>query len=255
MDEFELNPELGQHFLVDKKAIRKVISEAKLSKEDMVIEIGAGKGAFTEELAEKSKEVLAFEIDDKLRHFLDKITEEHENLQIIYGDAFKFSWKGYNKLISNPPYALAEPLIRKAVDENIEELTLIVGENFKDVVLENRSKAGIVVNLFFNFKPIEKIGKESFSPRPRVDSWLVKLERKRKITKEERILQGIVTRKGKIKNAIISSLVNEGMTKNQSRDLVGKLGLHENVLNKPVGSLTGRVLEEIRNGLKDLVVS
>jgi 16S rRNA A1518/A1519 N6-dimethyltransferase RsmA/KsgA/DIM1 with predicted DNA glycosylase/AP lyase activity len=251
-NKFESNPELGQHFLIDKKIIEKTISESNLSKEDMVIEVGAGKGALTEKLAEKSKEVLSFEIDSMLSIFLDVIEKKHKNLKVVYGDALKFSWKGYNKIVSNSPYSLAEPVIKKAIDENIEELILIVGENFKEVAQEGRSKAGIITNLFFDFKSITQIGKESFSPKPRVDSFLVSLQRKRKLTKEERVLQSIVTKKGKIKNAIISSLVSEGMTKNQSRDLMGKMNFHDDVLNKPVGSITGRVLLEIRKGLKNL---
>ncbi len=255
-DDFEHNLELGQHFLIDEQVIARKILEACLSKEDRIIEVGAGKGALTEKLAEKSKEVLAFEVDSRLSVFLDVLEKEHKNLKVFYGNALdaKFSWEGYNKVVSNIPYALAEPLIRKAIESNTDELLLIVGENFKDTVLENKGKTGIVVNLFFNFKPITEIKKESFHPQPKVDSWLVRLQRKRKIAKEERVLQNIVLKKGKIKNAIVMSLVNEGLTKNQSRDLMNRMNLHENVLNKPVGSITGRVLEEIRKGLSELKV-
>lgn len=254
INKFESNPELGQHFLVDKKVIEKTISESNLSKEDRVIEVGAGKGALTEKLAEKSGEVVAFEIDEKLKPFLDDIEMKHKNLKVVYRDALKFSWEGYNKIVSNSPYALAEPIIKKSIEANVDELILIVGEKFKYVVLENKSKAGVVTNLFFDFKPITEIKKESFSPMPRVDSWLVRLQRKRKLSKEERVLQSIVFKKGKIKNAIINSLVSEGMTKNQSRDLLNKMNLHDDVLNKPVGSLTGRVLEEIKKSLKSQVL-
>ena len=252
--ELKNKPELGQHFLIDKKAIEKTVLESNLSKEDKVIEVGAGKGALTEGLAAKSGEVLAFEIDEKLKPFLEVIEKKHKNLNIVYGDALKFSWEGYNKIVSNSPYALAEPIIKKSIEANVDELILIVGEKFKYVVLENKSKAGVVTNLFFDFKPITEIKKESFSPMPRVDSWLVRLQRKRKILKEERILQGIVLKKGKIKNAIINSLVSEGMTKNQSRDLLNKMNLHDDVLNKSVGSITGRVLEEIKKSLKSQVL-
>ena len=111
-------------------------------------------------MASKSGEVLAFEIDEKLKPFLEVIEKKHKNLNIVYGDALKFSWEGYNKIVSNSPYSLAEPIIKKAVEANVEELILIVGEKFKDVVLENKSKAGVVTNLFFDFKPIIKIKKK-----------------------------------------------------------------------------------------------
>ena len=247
------NLELDQHFLIDKKVIALEISSSNLSKEDKVIEVGAGKGNLTEELVKKSKEVLAFEVDIGLNVFLDKLQEEYGNLKIIYGDAIKHSWKGYDKLVSNVPYSITEPLIKKAIESYIDEMVLIVGENFKEIVSENKSKAGILVSLFFDFEPISKISKNSFFPKPRVDSWMIKLKRKKKPTKNERILQGIVMKKGKIKNAIVHSLTDEGMTKRQSKEIVESFGLHEYALNKPVGSLTGKVLGEIRDKLKEFL--
>ena len=247
------NSELDQHFLVDKNVIAKEIGVSNLSKEDKVIEVGAGKGALTEELARKSKEVLAFEIDERLNVFLDVLEKKHKNLKVIYGNAIKHSWKGYDKLVSNIPYSFTEPLIKKAIESYIDEMVLIVGENFKEIVSENKSKTGILVNLFFDFEPIAKVNKTSFHPRPRTDSFLISLKRRKNPKKEERILQGIVMKKGKIKNAIISSLMDEGMTKKKSKELTKGMNLHEYVLNKPVGSLTGRVLEQLRIGLKKIV--
>src|SRR3989338_2179158 len=191
-DEFIPNTDLGQHFLIDKKVIDKEIAIADLSKEDMVIEIGAGKGYLTEQLALKSKEVLAFELDPRMNVFLDALEKKHKNLRVVYGDAMKFSWKGYDK-------------------------------------------------------------KTSFSPEPRVDSWLITLKQKTKVSKEERILQSIILKKGKIKNAIINSLTFEsGLTKKQAKNLLEQMHIENYVLNKPVASITGRFLEKVRDGLKEL---
>ena len=249
-EKFTPNLDLGQHFLIDKKVIDKEIAIADLSKQDMVIEIGAGSGSLTEQLALKSKEVLAFELDPRMNVFLDALEKKHGNLKVVYGDAMKFSWKRHNKLVSNIPYFLAEPLMKKAIESGIDEMSLIVGENFKDIILENKSKIGITVNLFFDFTPVMIVKKSSFSPEPRVDSWLVKLKRKTKSTKQERVLQSIVLKRGKIKNAIIRSMVDEGITKNQAREFISKMGFDEYTLNKPVVSITGRFLEKIRDGLK-----
>ncbi|MBS3086110.1 hypothetical protein J4422_00210 [Candidatus Pacearchaeota archaeon] len=252
-DEFIPNTDLGQHFLIDKKVIDKEIAIADLSKEDMVIEIGAGKGYLTEQLALKSKEVLAFELDPRMNVFLDALEKKHKNLRVVYGDAMKFSWKGYDKIVSNIPYFLAEPLIKKAIESSIEEMILIVGENFKGTITENKSKAGITVNLFFDFTPIAIVKKTSFSPEPRVDSWLITLKQKTKVSKEERILQSIILKKGKIKNAIINSLTFEsGLTKKQAKNLLEQMHIENYVLNKPVASITGRFLEKVRDGLKEL---
>lgn len=247
MEEFVSKENLGQHFLIDKMIVEKEISVADLSNKDSVIEIGAGRGFLTEELAKKSKEVLAFEIDEELSDFLDALEKKHDNLKIVYGDALKSSWKGYNKLVSNIPYHLSEAIIMKAIDSGIDEIVLIVGENFKGLIEEDKEKVGIIVNVFFDFKSIMLVSKKNFSPEPKIDSWLIKLKRKWKSSKKERILQNIVTKKGKIKNAIVNSLVNEGMTKNQAREIIKKMNLNEYTLNKLVASLTGMVLGQVRN--------
>ena len=78
MEEFVPKENLGQHFLVDKHILEKEISVAELSKDDKVIEVGAGRGFLTEELVKKSKEVLAFEIDEELSDFLDALEKKHD---------------------------------------------------------------------------------------------------------------------------------------------------------------------------------
>ena len=143
----------------------------------------------------------------------------------------KFSWEGYNKIVSNSPYSLAEPIIKKAVEANVEELILIVGEKFKDVVLENKSKAGVVTNLFFDFKPIIKIKKKVLALcQELIPAWSDC--REKKIIKRRKSSPGHCSKKGKIKNAIISSLVSEGKTKNQSRDLMKKMNFHDDVFKQ-----------------------
>ena len=246
---FAINPNLGQHFLIDATVLEKEISAAKISKNDKIVEIGAGKGILTEQLALKSKKVLAFEIDKNLDIFLIALEKEYKNLEIVYDDALKHSWEGYNKVVSNIPYYLSEPVIKKAIESDIKELVLIVGENFKETIENKEGKTGIFVNIFFEFTPVMKVKKNSFAPQPRVDSWLVKLKRKEKPTAEEKIIQKVLLKKGKIKNVLVRVLTDEGMTKRQAKEIIEKMNFHKSVLNKPIDSITGKVLERIRENL------
>ena len=250
MKEPVFNADLGQHFLTDTDVLHKEIQASSLSTEDKVIEIGAGRGILTEQLAKRSGEVLSFEMDSRLSAFLDNVEEENKNLKIVYGDALKYSWKGYNKIVSNIPYHLSEAIILKAVESGTDELILIVGENFKDAVEKNEDKLGIVVNTFFDFKSVMHVKKSSFSPEPRVNSWLIKLKRKNGLKKRERTLQSFLRKKGKIKNALMSALTDEGITKNQARDKIKEMGFHDAVLEKSMASITGKVLSEIRRKLE-----
>ena len=128
---------------------------------------------------------------------------------------------------------------------DIEELVLIVGESFKEILEKKETKIGIIADLFFEFEPVIFIDKKSFSPEPRVNSWLIKLKAK-DASNHEKILQEIILREGKTKNAIIHALMNERKTKNQAREILEKMNLDEEVLDKSNKNITGKVLLMIK---------
>jgi len=240
--------EKDQHFLINREALNREIEEAGLNPEDKVIEIGAGTGILTEELAKKAGQVLSFEIDKKFKEKLYNL-EKYNNLKIIYKNALNCSWEGYNKIVSNIPYSLSEPVVMKAINSNIELMVLIVSENFKNVLFSEDRKISKIANLFFIIKSVSVVKKESFFPMPKVDSWILKFERK-KPAKIEKILQNIVTKNSKIKNAILYSLVENGKTKKQAKEIVNKFGLHENILNKSVKKITCKLIKRIKENLE-----
>lgn len=239
--------EIGQHFLINKEVLKKEIEIANISKEDKVIEIGAGKGDLTREILKKTQNLLTFEIDESLKEELEEFKEN-----LVFGDATKRSWKGYNKIVSNIPYNLSEQIIQKAIKENIQEMILVVGENFKEILEKKDTSIGIISDLFFLFQPIELIKKDSFSPKPRVNSWLIKLRRKESESKVNKVLQNIFLRKGKIKNAILYSLVNLGYTKNESREILEKMEIEKEALEKTTKTINGKVIQLIKKKLECL---
>ena len=92
------------------------------------------------------------------------------------------------------------------------------------------------------------INKNCFEPKPRVNSWLIKLKAK-DASREEKILQEIILREGKTKNAIIHALMNEGKTKNQAKEVLENMNLDEEVLDKSNKNITGKVLVRIKDYL------
>jgi len=233
--------DFGQHFLLDEKVIKKEISLAEISKEDKIIEIGAGKGILTKEIFKKTKNLTSFEIDSSLeKEIEDKVREK-----IIFGDATKFSWRGNNKIVANIPYYLSERIIRKAIKEEIEFLVLIVGEKLKKTLEENESDFSYLANLFFNFSAIEKIKPESFFPKPRVNSWIVTLKRKKEEGIEEN-LRRIFLRNGKIKNAIIFELIKSGKTKRESKKIVEDSKISNEEIEKSTKTINKEIIEKIK---------
>lgn len=250
MNSKSLDLEKGQHLLADKKTLMKEIQISDIAKEDKVLEIGAGTGILTRELVKKSKKVLAFEIDDKFKQDLSELEKEYPNLKVIYDNALKYDWTGYSKIVSNIPYSLSEQLINKALREEIPHIILIIGENFKNILEGKETKAGIIANLFYNIEFIMKVNKKNFFPPPRIDSWLIKLDKKKIFSEAESIIISILKRKGKLKNAILYSLIERGKTKRESKKIIEDMKIYKQILEKPTNRITAnlliRLLEEFQ---------
>jgi len=150
--------DLGQHFLMNQSLIKEEVKLAKISSKDNILEIGAGSGNLTKELIKTNAKIYSFEIDERYSSELKEL--KNENLTIIYDNTLNYSWRKYNKIVSNIPYEISEPLINKAIKEGINFLVLIIGENFKEILEKNNSKIGFISNLFYNISFIKKINKK-----------------------------------------------------------------------------------------------
>ena len=243
------NTEKDQHFLTDESILEDEIKAANIKKTDKVIEVGCGAGFLTQRLIKGASKVLGFEIDERYKPMLEKI--KSKNLKIHYGNALNFSWKGYNKMVSNIPYSISEPLLLKAIREELDEMVLIVGENFKELLEDKKTKIGLISSVYFNLWSLEKVGKEKFDPVPRVDSWLIKLKRK-KVNKEEKLLQEFLEYEGKIKNSLLNILTSRGKTKKESRLIIKDLGLNEFFLNKSVKRISVQGILNIKGKIQNL---
>ena len=116
---------MGQHFLKDQPVLNKIIRSISPGKADLIIEIGAGRGALTFPLADKAGKVIAIEKDASLIRFLQK--KSRPNLTILEEDILKVNFyelirkeqnfMGHVKLVGNLPYSLSSPLLFKILRE------------------------------------------------------------------------------------------------------------------------------------------
>ena len=79
-----LKTELGQHLTVDKQILQDIVDAAAIDKDDIVIEIGSGTGVLTELLCEKTKKVIAYEVDHQFKFYLDKLCIKYQNLEVRF---------------------------------------------------------------------------------------------------------------------------------------------------------------------------
>ncbi len=196
---------LGQNFLIDKTAIKKVINAANLQPEDIVLEIGPGTGTLTQEIAKKVKRVIAIEKDAKMCEILKETMKEYKNVKIIQGDILKvinnklsiinqdenisrpkLSVLNY-KVIGNLPFYLTAPVIRKFLESDrigearlhqSRQMVFVVQKEVGQRICAQPPKMNLLavsVQFYANVKIIAYISKKSFLPIPKVDSAIIKI--------------------------------------------------------------------------------
>jgi len=177
---------LGQHFLVDKSILQSIVEAANLKPDDVVIEIGPGRGVITTAIANFVSKVVAIELDLQLSVYLDKIFNNFPNVNIINEDARKVDPKmlvgdAEYKVIGNLPYYAALPIIRGFLEANNKPKIMVVMIQ-KEVAQNMQASSGqmnllsIAVQLFSNPEIIAYVPPKAFNPQPKVTSAIVKLE-------------------------------------------------------------------------------
>src|SRR3954467_14506671 len=106
---------LGQHFLSDAKVLERIADAAQLTGNEMVIEIGPGRGALTDILVERAGRLIAIEYDRALAAKLVDRYATRRNVEIVQADVLTVDFgalaKGPYRLIGNVPYYITTPII------------------------------------------------------------------------------------------------------------------------------------------------
>ncbi|NTU70027.1 ribosomal RNA small subunit methyltransferase A [bacterium] len=175
---------LGQHLLIDKNVLNKIIDVAKIKKTDIILEIGPGTGNLTSYLLEKAKKVIAVEKDRDAVKYL-KVFILDKNLLVLEDDILKFNIekeiKGRYKVVANIPYYLTGNLIRTLLERKNKPISIIILVQ-KEVALRIISQppnANILSNsvqLYGKPEIIQEVSRKAFSPRPRVESAILEIK-------------------------------------------------------------------------------
>ncbi len=183
---------LGQHFLLDKNIIQKIIKKARLRPDDIVVEIGAGKGELTFPLAYEVAHVFAIEKDNKLFSLLrDSIVQKGiSNVTLVKEDVLKCDFSEIRPLIKerkavvlgNIPYNISSPLIEKLIEKKalIERAVIMLQVEFarRLVAFPNTKEYGaltVVLGYHATVRKLFEVSRNAFFPRPKVDSMVVEI--------------------------------------------------------------------------------
>jgi 16S rRNA (adenine1518-N6/adenine1519-N6)-dimethyltransferase len=176
---------LGQHFLKDPNTAH--IVAAGVTGEDVVLEIGPGRGFLTAVLAQRARLVHAVELDPDVLPTLRRTAGD--NVRIHEGDALRFDYDALepapNKLVANLPYNVASPLVLTLLEETIylEHLRFMAQlEVARRMAAERGTKDygayAVLVQLLAGVRIVHRVSPKVFDPPPRVYSAVVDMERR-----------------------------------------------------------------------------
>lgn len=184
---FNFKKKFGQNFISDKNLLKSICEDAEICSEDEVLEIGAGMGALTKEISEHAKKVVAYEIDEELKPYLQSI--ELKNLILHFEDALKKpildiekDFENGYKLVANLPYYITSPLIFKFLQSTkIQSITIMVQKEVGERIVakcgnKNYGSLSVCCQYFGQPKIMRKVPKTVFNPQPDVDSCIVRLD-------------------------------------------------------------------------------
>jgi len=176
---------LGQHFLIDKNIVHKIVRLAELQPGETVLEIGPGRGILTEALLDSSGLVVAVELDAALCAHLRATLGRRSNFRLVEGDALTFEYAQVPSpflVVANLPYYVSTPLLFRLLEDRrrIDRLVLMLQE---EVVARLAAAPGgrdygalsIAAQFYCEVRQAFRVPPTCFRPKPQVGSAVVVL--------------------------------------------------------------------------------
>lgn len=266
----KLNKNLGQNYLIDKNKRDQIIDFGKITEDDIILEIGCGIGTLTIEMAKKAKKVIAIEQDTNICNILKQRLKEEkiDNVELINDDALNVDFPQFNKIISNLPYQISSPITFKFLEYDFDLAILMYQKEFADrmngkVGSKNYSRLSAMLYFKCDVNTLTDVSCESFIPKPKIDSSVVKLTPKENsISKKNFDIYSKFTkaffqhRNKKIRNALIDSRhIVSDIDKKKIKEKIGNIESDElnEYLSKRVIALTPEEILKISLKLNSIL--
>ena len=175
---------LGQHFLKSNTIAKSIVSAAKITRNDLVLEIGTGHGILIPYLCERAKQVYSVETDNNLYNLAKTNFSGHSNLILEHGNGFTTN-HGFSIFISNLPYSKSRKAIEWLLQKKFLRAVILVQKEFAEKLIskEDHKAISVLANYGFEIKFLMNIKNSNFFPPPKVDSILLLLKPKKTLSK------------------------------------------------------------------------
>lgn len=189
---FTFSKALGQNFIINPYVCPRIAEEGGAREGVGVLEVGAGIGVLTAELAKRADKVVCVELDERLLPVLDETLGEFDNVKIINGDILKVNLHEILReefgdmpvvVCANLPYYITSPVIMLLLESrlNIESITVMVQKEAAqrlcaEVGSRDSGAVTVAVNFYAEAQKLFDVSRGSFMPSPNVDSAVIRLD-------------------------------------------------------------------------------
>ena len=223
------NKAFGQNFLVDRSILLRIVEAAEIHPGDQVLELGAGTGVLTRELAKRARRVVAVELERNMLSLLGETTRNFTNVELIernllYVDPADIFGSEPYKLVANLPYYITAPTFRHFLESANPPRLIVVMVQYEvaqRIVAEpgDLSLLGVSIQFYGKPKIITHVPARAFYPAPKVDSAILRIDTKDEIplTREQRdsffrlVQAGFSERRKQLHNSLTHGLHRKDM--------------------------------------------
>ena len=247
---FNFSKALGQNFLINPSVCPRMAEYSLADENTGVIEIGAGIGVLTAELAKIAKKVVCVELDTRLLPILDETLADFDNIEIVNADVMKTDLKalieekfqGMDVVVcANLPYYITSPVITMLLESRlpIKAVTVMIQKEAADRLctpVGSRDSGAITVctNYYAQVKQLFNVSRGSFMPAPNVDSTVIRLDIREypavEVSDEKKFFKMVKAAFAQRRKTALNSISSGmGLSKTQVADALRASGLDENV--------------------------
>jgi 16S rRNA (adenine1518-N6/adenine1519-N6)-dimethyltransferase len=185
---FDLKPDrrFGQNFLIDQKALQKVVRAAGLSGAELILEVGAGLGSLTYYLSQAAREVIAVEYDRRLIPALEAALAAMSNVRLVVADVLEADFQKWTddqdyEVVANIPYNITSALIRRFLEASHppKKIVLMLQRQVAERIIAPPGKLSLLalsVQMYGEPRIVGNVPARAFFPEPKVDSSIIRIE-------------------------------------------------------------------------------
>ena len=247
---FNFSKALGQNFLINPSVCPRMAESCLCDENTGVIEIGAGIGVLTAELAKRAKKVVCVELDTRLLPILDETLSDFDNIEIVNADVMKVDlhalikekFEGMDVVVcANLPYYITSPVITMLLESRlpIKAITVMIQKEAADRLctpVGSRDSGAITVctNYYAEVRQLFNVSRGSFMPAPNVDSTVIRLDIRPypavEVSDEKKFFRMVKAAFAQRRKTAVNSIASGmGLSKAQVTDALIKSGLSETV--------------------------